>query len=501
MTVRFNPPPNWPAPPPGWTPPTDWQPDPSWPPPPDGWQFWVEDPPPAPPHWGPPVATQEPVSPPASREPEPPVAPGEAKGRGVPIFGARKRAQELEDENAWLRQQLATLGALDHIELVRRREELTRQRDEVANQVEAKRQDLDQLTVDIVAASDLAVLQEVGVYQYRHPLENAEQYKAARERISEQIKAMARDGQAIEASSTWTVNNSAAQGRAMVRDLSKLMLRAYNSEAENCVRTMRAGNLSVAVKRLEKAVWAIAKLGKLMSIRVSPAYHQLRIQELELVADYQARLAEEKEAERAERERLREEAKARREYQQEQQRLTKELDHYRNALAAVGQSGDAASLEELQAKVAEIERALEGVHAREANIRAGYVYVISNRGAFGERMVKIGLTRRLDPRDRIYELGDASVPFRYDLHALVFSDDAVGLEGRLHQALAHVRVNLVNPRREFFYATPGEVRALLAQHAGHLLDFVEEPEAAEWRQSEGERRRSSAVTLEPTGSR
>jgi Domain of unknown function (DUF4041)/T5orf172 domain len=337
------------------------------------------------------------------------------------------------------------------------------------------------------------VLQEVGVYQYRHPLENAEQYKAARERISEQIKAMARDSQAIESAQSWTVNNSAAQGRAMVRDLSKLMLRAYNAEAENCVRTMRAGNLAVAVKRLEKAVWAIAKLGKIMSIRVSPAYHQLRIQELELVADYQAKLAEEKEAERAERERLREEAKARREYEQEQQRLTKELTHYRNALAAVGQSGDPASVEELQAKVAEIERTLEGVQARAANIRAGYVYVISNRGAFGERMVKIGLTRRLDPRDRIYELGDASVPFRYDIHALVFSDDAVGLEARLHQALAAVRVNLVNPRREFFYATPGEVRALLAQHAGHLLDFVEEPEAAEWRQSEGERRRTSVA--------
>jgi hypothetical protein len=126
-----------------------------------------------------------------------------------------------------------------------------------------------------------------------------------------------------------------------------------------------------------------------------------------------------------------------------------------------------------------------------ANIRAGYVYVISNVGAFGERMVKIGLTRRLDPLDRVYELGDASVPFRFDVHALVFSDDAVGLEARLHQALAQVRVNLVNPRREFFYATPSEVRALLAKHAGHLLDFVDEPEASEWRQSEGERRRST----------
>ena len=325
----------------------------------------------------------------------------------MPIFGARKRAQELDEENAWLRQQLAALGALDHIELARQRDDLARQRGEIAAQVEAKRQELDRLAVEIVATSDLAVLQEVGVYQYRHPLENAEQYKAARERISEQIKAMVRNGQAIEAATSWTVNNSAAQGRAMVRDLSKLMLRAYNAEAENCVRTMRAGNLSVAVKRLEKAVWAIAKLGKIMSIRVAPAYHQLRIQELELVADYQAKLAEEKEAERAERERLREEAKARREYEQEQERLTKELDHYRNALAAVG---DGAGAGELQAKIDEIERSIEGVQARAANIRA-------------------------------------------------------------------------------------------AQHAGHLLDFVEEPEASEWRQSEGERQRSALVMPQPSGSR
>jgi hypothetical protein len=125
------------------------------------------------------------------------------------------------------------------------------------------------------------------------------------------------------------------------------------------------------------------------------------------------------------------------------------------------------------------------------------VYVISNVGAFGQRMVKVGLTRRLDPMDRIYELGDASVPFRFDVHAIVFSDDAVGLETRLHQALAPARVNLVNPRREFFYATPSQVRALLAQHAGHLLDFVDEPEAPEWRQSEGERHRQQLTTGSP----
>ncbi|PPS91408.1 GIY-YIG nuclease family protein [Streptomyces sp. MH60] len=120
--------------------------------------------------------------------------------------------------------------------------------------------------------------------------------------------------------------------------------------------------------------------------------------------------------------------------------------------------------------------------AREANIRAGYVYVISNIGAFGERMVKIGLTRRLDPMDRVNELGDASVPFRFDVHALIFSEDAVGLERRLHQEFEDRRVNRVNLRREFFYTTPTEVRTALQRLAGqHLLEFTDTAEAPEWR--------------------
>lgn len=216
-----------------------------------------------------------------------------------------------------------------------------------------------------------------------------------------------------------------------------------------------------------------------------------------MVADFQAKLSEEKEEERLRREQFREEARARREYEQErarlEARLAKERSHWQNILARglVSEEGRAAMEAQAEAKIAEIEGAIAGIDAREANIRAGYIYVISNLGACGDGMVKIGLTRRLDPMDRIYELGDASVPFRFDVHALVFSEDAVGLENHLHQALAHVRVNLVNRRREFFYATPSEVRALLRQRAeaGHMLEFIEEALAPEFRQSEGERRR------------
>lgn len=119
--------------------------------------------------------------------------------------------------------------------------------------------------------------------------------------------------------------------------------------------------------------------------------------------------------------------------------------------------------------------------------------MISNVGAFGEDVVKIGMTRRLDPLDRVRELGDASVPFRYDVHAIVFSEDAVALENRLHHALEDRRLNLVNARREFFYAAPSEVKALLTAADGSVLEFIEEPEADEWHQSLNARRRMRAA--------
>ena len=111
------------------------------------------------------------------------------------------------------------------------------------------------------------------------------------------------------------------------------------------------------------------------------------------------------------------------------------------------------------------------------------MYVISNIGAFGKSVVKIGLTRRLEPMERIQELGDASVPFPFDVHALYFSDDAVTLEAQLHEAFAEQRVNRVNQRREFFFATPEEVRDVLAEKIGSLLDFASQPTAEQYFQS------------------
>ncbi|WP_205995653.1 DUF4041 domain-containing protein [Pseudolabrys sp. FHR47] len=400
-------------------------------------------------------------------------------------------------------EKLETLGALSVVEIEQKRKEAQKKAAEEAlsfaqerSTAEAKLKALnDEIAAArhaIVASSDEALLQEVGIYKYRHPLTDAVSYKAALDRIDDQIRSMARkDGAAVQSITTWTVNGSVTEGRAMVRDFSKLMLRAFNAEADNLVRGLKPYKLDAALDRLKKVSETIERLGKTMQIKISPLYYLVRAQELELTADFLQKQAEEKEAERLDRERLREERKVQQEIERERARLDKERQHYANALAVLEQKGDSEAAERVREQLSEIDNSLKAVDFRAANIRAGYVYLISNIGSFGENIVKVGMTRRLDPMDRIKELSDASVPFNFDVHALFFSKDAVGIEGALHDRLENVRVNVVNRRREFFRATPAQVKSHLSQLAGELLQFQELPEALEYRQS-------ITVQLEPS---
>ena len=332
---------------------------------------------------------------------------------------------------------------------------------------------------------------DFGWTDYKSPAASSIALKEQLDEVRATIKKMIRTGAAVDASKNFVFNNSETKGRKFVRDMAKMMLRAYNAEAENCVLTVKAGKGDVARNRLERARDQIVKLGALIDLQITFDYHRLRIKELELTLQYQNAKKAEKEAEREKRARLREQARAEKELRAERERLEKERQHYLNVLKAVEEAGDSIEAEKLRQQLAEIEEGINEVVKREANSRAGYVYVISNIGSFGERMVKIGMTRRLDPMDRVRELGDASVPFKFDVHALFFSDDAVSVETELHHRFADKRVNRINTRREFFYATPAEVREALKDIAGNLLEFTEEPEAEQYRLSLEEARASA----------
>ena len=412
------------------------------------------------------------------------------------LFGSKRRTEDLEVEVARLRAWLAELGAMDDMQRFERRQAADQQLAWVLSEERAARdriaiaqQELAQLQALLVETRTEQLLQEAGIYEYTHPLESAVAYKDTLAELRSDIKQAVTSRRAVTGSVDWTVNGSRSQGAKMIKDFSTLMLRAYNAEADNCVRTVKPHTLRAVRQRLDKTQLAIAELGRTMSIAITDRYHRLRIREIELTADYLARVEAERELIRAQKEAAREEERARREFERQKQKLLKEQAHYRSAYDRLltQPHPDPAAVAQLRDQLDRLGADIATVDARAANTRAGYVYVISNRGSFGDHIVKIGMTRWLEPMDRVRELGDASVPFRFDVHALIFSDDAVGLENQLHTALATQRVNKINQHREFFRTTPGHVRQLLAQAAGsHLLEFTETAEALEWRASGSE---------------
>ena len=503
--MRFNPPPGWPQPPEGWVPPAGWNPDPSWPEPPDGWQLWLPD-----------DGAIEDV--PADVSSEPPTDPatdaeaaGTAAGSGWDLqLDPLPQTVSPSDAKRSAATAAPASTPMTHREPVHAAPTTTGISEPTTSSpatavvaatsspggepvLWARIRELEHALAaartgasgGAVELSDQQVLQDVGIYRYHHPLEDAVAYKARLEAINASIDEFVKSGRAVLASDLFTFDGSLAKGRKMTADFSKLMLRAYNAEADNCVRSLRSGNVRTAKARLERAMTAIERLGAIMEMRVNPDYHQVRVEELELTADFQMKVQEERERAREERAELREQQKVEKELAAERERLDKERAHYVGVLEQLRANGDDAAAAPLEGRLHDIDAAIQANDYRAANIRAGYIYVISNLGALGPNVVKIGMTRRLEPRDRVRELGDASVPFLYDTHALFFSEDAISLENELHKAFADRRVNHVNARREFFFATPAEVRELLMEKVGGLLQFNEEPEAPEYFQSRG----------------
>lgn len=443
MTVadkRFNPAPGWPKAPATWKPPAGWSPPAEWGEAPVGWQIWITTDTDSIADAGPSIQ-QLPTS-------------------SAPARASLKQPQETESVS----ERLARLET---------------ENDHLRRLVEQSRGELD----EAIQLDDQKVLQEVGIYRYHHPLENAAAFLPRLRAVEIRAAALIREDNAIEKSNLFTFDNSLAKGRKMSGDLAKLMLRAYNAESENSIRTLKVGNVHTAKRRLESSRETIARLGAMMQMHISDEYHSLRVEEIELTADWLMMKQEEKENEREERARLREERRVEKELADERALLDKERALLMQTVETLRLAGTTNA--DLLQRLAEIDQAIADNDFRAANIRAGYVYVISNRGAFGEGVVKIGLTRRLEPRDRVHELGGASVPFRFDIHTVYFSEDAVTLENELHRHFADRAVNQANTRKEFFFATPAEVRDVLTSKVGNLLEFAEEAEATEFFQSVG----------------
>ena len=347
-----------------------------------------------------------------------------------------------------------------------------------------KRKQLAVFEVDINAL-------DYGLYKPTFEFANSDLYKEELKKLRDKQKQCIKNDNAAFGNTNWQVNGSAAQGRTMVNNYKKLLLRAFNVECDDIVANVKVSNLERSIERIEKISEQISKLGKTMAIGISPGYVRLKIDEVKLALDYQQKKQEEKERQKELRAQEREEAKVLKEIEEERKRLKKEQTHYENALktvlAQIEKNGETVELLEkksqLESQINDTSKAIEDVDYREANRKAGYVYIISNIGAFGENVYKIGMTRRLDPQERVDELGDASVPFNFDIHAMIFTDDAPGLETALHNAFESKKLNKINTRREFFTVSLDEIKTEVRKNFDKTVEWIDIPEAEQYRQS------------------
>jgi hypothetical protein len=410
--------------------------------------------------------------------------------------------QALQEKYHTLEEKAKEVGALNLIEVQARiktaEDKLASLHAQVAGlqlQHESARSQLAATQQQILGAEDTIQLESFALYTPKYRLTNSAEYKERLDVLREEQKQSARGLSAeVDAWESHAVELTKAQWKKLRKDALKLALRSFNSESEYCVDNVKFSNLEKMEERIRRSFETCNKLLSSVDAWWKDIVLERKLQELYLAHEYQVKRQEEKEAARQAREDQREQEKLEREIREARAKIDKERRHFLAAMQKLQQrlaaATDPEERTELQARFDEIssqnsqldeeERQLD---YREQNARAGYVYVISNIGAFGEGVFKIGMTRRLEPMDRVDELGDASVPFRFDVHALVFSDNAPALEAKLHTHFAAGRINKVNGRKEFFRADLMEIEKVIRANYDSVVELVHAAPAEQFRES------------------
>ncbi|OHY82741.1 DUF4041 domain-containing protein [Marinobacter sp. AC-23] len=324
-----------------------------------------------------------------------------------------------------------------------------------------------------------AVLDELAD-EYSHK-EAGEELKRARKRVRDMVK----NGYA------GACDYAEANRRAFAIHFA---VDAFNGKVDSALAKVKHDNYGKIKQEVLDAFALVNHNGMpFRNARINQEYLEARLDELQwAVATHELRQIE-REEQRAIREQMREEEKARREMEKaikeaekEERMLQKALEAARKELASAHGEQRAeyeAKLAELEIKLGEAESRGQRALSMAQQTKRGHVYVISNIGSFGENVFKIGMTRRLEPTDRVKELGDASVPFDFDVHAMIYSDDAPALEKALHRRFDDASVNKVNHRKEFFNLNVAEIRQAAEQQGMNEIHWTMKAEAAEYRES------------------
>lgn len=413
---------------------------------------------------------------------------------GAGWIGARRRAISAEAARAETEARFRPITDIEAAacEAVLKLDGLRRQEDELKSSYASKKAIFDRLTHEVAALENRLDFAELGLYEPTFTYGTSAEYAAALAANRDRQKQMVSDEKALVCPINWTVDGSTAKGKTMTRRNIRLALRAFNNECEAILQKVSWKNYERMRERIEKSKQAIDKLNESNRITITDAYVNLKLEELRLTYEESLRKKQEQDALREERAQEREEARAQRELEAEIRRAEAKEAQRREALeqaqaeleAATGVAHDklVAKLNDLEAQLAEATAAKERVMSMAQQTRVGHVYVISNIGSFGEGVFKIGMTRRLEPMERVQELGDASVPFSFDVHAMIFTEDAPSMERNLHVALDAYRVNRVNGRKEFFKAPPDLLKQTVLTQFPDVI-YIDQPEAEEYYRS------------------
>jgi septal ring factor EnvC (AmiA/AmiB activator) len=343
-----------------------------------------------------------------------------------------------------------------------------------------------QITQDIIAKLDLYTrveeFVEYGLFEFPEYLhETSARFIEEIKRIREQQKELIKSKSAVIYPESTVVSSNGAHNKKILDGQVQLMLTAFNVECDALIAKVSPSSFSRTLERIESLANKLEKGAASLHCGFNLEYVELKYKECQLQYQNKLKKQEEQDEQRLIREQIREEQKAIKEYERAINQAEKEERMYRELLekarAELNKVSEADRIITEQ-KISELERQLAEAEAKEERAkslaqqtRKGHVYVISNIGSFGENIYKIGLTRRLEPLDRVKELGDASVPFLFDVHAMIYVEDAPALESALHRKFIAKRVNAVNMRKEFFNTDLLSIKEAVEEIVGLDAEF------------------------------
>lgn len=361
-------------------------------------------------------------------------------------------------------------------------DKITKQQEKLSEQ-QGKLNDLqeevnDQITKNLLASLDFTSFESLTSTECKNELAL----------LKQQEKELIKTGDALN------ISDSYGDTKKKINDNSKQILRCFNAECDNIILLTSVKNIDSLRAKITKSYEMLNKIFAVDNVQLTQNILELKLSELTLVYLAAVKHEEEKEIQKEIKAQMIEEEKVRKELEKKRLQLEKDEKQFQNEISKMMkymQKADndiekkiyADKINVLNEKIQKLENEKEDIINRQENAKAGFVYIISNIGSFGNNVYKIGMTRRLEPMDRIKELSSASVPFEFDVHAMIFSENAPDLESKLHQHFDSKRVNKINPRKEFFKITIDEIEDFVDQNFDKTVSFTKIPVAKEYNAS------------------